>query len=134
MSDKNGSPQAKPDVAALREEIAETRADLGDTVRALAAKTDVKARAKEQVQQTGRKVKSQVAETTGKVRDNAQSATDAVREAAQSATGKVRDSGAMDVAHEAGDQVRRHPFPVGAVIAGAVALAGIILIIRRRRR
>ncbi len=51
MSDKNGS-SAKPDVDALREELAQTRADLGETVQALAAKADVKARAKDQVEQT----------------------------------------------------------------------------------
>ena len=36
----------------LREEIEETRHELGDTVEALAAKTDVKAHAKRKVEQT----------------------------------------------------------------------------------
>jgi len=40
---------APMDAAALRAEIERTRADLGNTVAALAAKTDVKARAKDAV-------------------------------------------------------------------------------------
>lgn len=36
-----------PDVDALRDEIRQTRAELGQTVQALAAKADVKARVKE---------------------------------------------------------------------------------------
>jgi hypothetical protein len=39
-----GSPAVDPDV--LREQIEQTRAELGETVEALAAKTDVKAQAK----------------------------------------------------------------------------------------
>ncbi len=50
-----GAPEATPDDAAtdsvqeLTEEIERTRAELGDTVEALAAKADVKARAQEKV-------------------------------------------------------------------------------------
>ena len=56
MSKENGSSEAKPDVQALRDEIKQTRADLGETVQALAAKADVKARAKDQVEQTKQRV------------------------------------------------------------------------------
>jgi ElaB/YqjD/DUF883 family membrane-anchored ribosome-binding protein len=104
MSDKNGSSEAKPDVDALRAEIKQTRAELGETVQALAAKADVKARAKDQVEQTKQKVKAQAAEATGKVRDDTT------------------------------DQVRRNPIPAAAVLAGIVALVGVILIVRGRRR
>jgi hypothetical protein len=38
-----------PDVAQIRQEIAQARADLGETVTALSAKTDIKARAAGQV-------------------------------------------------------------------------------------
>ena len=40
-----------PEPDQLREEIAETRQELGDTVEALAAKTGVKARAKQKVEE-----------------------------------------------------------------------------------
>jgi predicted membrane chloride channel (bestrophin family) len=145
MSDKNGSSsESKPDVAALRAEIAQTRADLGETVQALAAKADVKARAKDQVEQTKQKVRVQAAEAT-------QKATHKAREAAGLASGKVRtvasqasvkardtavqvrESGALDKAQGAKEQVRRNPVPFAAVLA-AVAVVGVILIIRGRRR
>ncbi|MFG1928391.1 DUF3618 domain-containing protein [Cryptosporangium sp. NPDC048952] len=47
----------------LRAEIAEIRADLGDTVEALAAKADVKAQAQAKVEQTKQQVRDKV-ETT----------------------------------------------------------------------
>ena len=53
----NGTPQEKPDVQMLREDIKQTRAELGETVQALAARADVKARAKEQVEQTKQRVR-----------------------------------------------------------------------------
>jgi cobalamin biosynthesis Mg chelatase CobN len=145
MSDKNGSSGGKPDVDALRAEIKQTRADLGETVQALAAKADVKARAKEQVEQTKQKVRAQAAEATEKVRDAAMVATDKVRHAAaqagaaargtaEQATDRVKDSGALDKAQGAGEQVRRNPIPLAAVLVAAVAVVGVILVIRGRRR
>jgi cobalamin biosynthesis Mg chelatase CobN len=126
MSDKNGSSSAdKPDVDELRAEIAQTRAELGDTVQALAAKADVKARAKDQVEQTKQKVMAQTAEATEKVRDAAVVATDKVRSAAAQAG---------DVAQEAEAQVRRNPVPFAAVLAAGVAIVVVILIVRGRRR
>lgn len=50
MSKKKPAEEAT--VAELRSDIAETRAELGDTVEALAAKADVKERAKETVRET----------------------------------------------------------------------------------
>jgi cobalamin biosynthesis Mg chelatase CobN len=148
MSDKNGAAADKtdkPDAAALRAEIAQTRADLGETVQALAAKADVKARAKDQVEQTKQKVKAQAAEAGGKVRDVAYTATgkvrsvaaqagDKARGTATQATDKVRESGALDKAQVAQAQVRRNPLPFTAVLAAGCAIVGVILILRGRRR
>jgi cobalamin biosynthesis Mg chelatase CobN len=146
MSDKNGSSASgKPDVAALRAEIAQTRTELGETVQALAAKADVKALAKEQVEETKAWVRAQAAEATGKVREAAQLATGKVRGAAAQATdkarhtagqasGKVKESGALDRAGDAGRQVRENPIPLAAVLAGLAAVVGVILIVRGRRR
>lgn len=156
MSDKNGSAGGKPDVAALREDIKQTRAELGETVQALAAKADVKARAKEQVEQTKLKAKAQVHDATEKVRGAAAAAVGAASEKVRSATGqagdkvapaldrvretavqagdKVKESGALDKAQTAGAQVRRRPVPFAAVLAAGVALVGIILIVRGRRK
>jgi cobalamin biosynthesis Mg chelatase CobN len=136
VSTKNGSSGGKPDVRALRAEIAKTRADLGETVQALAAKADVKARAKEQVEQTKAKVKAQAAGAGEKVRDAALIATDRVRhvaaQASASARGAAADAGGK--AQGATYQVRRNPIPLAAVLAGVVAVVGVILIVRGRRR
>jgi hypothetical protein len=142
VSQKNGSSGDKPDVNALREEIAQTRAELGETVQALAAKADVKARAKEQVEHTKAKVRAQAAGAGEKVRDAALIASDKVRSVAAQAgataksaavhatdqvTDKVTESGATE-------QVRRNPIPLGAVLVGVAAVIGVILIVRGRRR
>jgi cobalamin biosynthesis Mg chelatase CobN len=143
MTEKNGS--SKPDVDALKAEIKQTRAELGETVQALAAKADVMGRAKEQVEQTKQRVKAQAADATGKVREAALQATDRVRHAAAQATAsargtaaqatdKVRESGALEKAQEAGEQVRRNPVPVAAVLAATALVVGVILVVRGRRR
>lgn len=150
MSDKNGS-SGKPDVDAIREEIAQTRADLGETVQALAAKADVKARAKDQVELTKQrakdqveltkhKVKAQAADATQKARDAAVTASDKVRTVAAQASDKakgtavqVRESGAVDKAQNVKEQVRSNPVPFAAVLGGVVALVAVLLVIRRRR-
>jgi hypothetical protein len=87
--DKKATPAPKPSVEELRAEIKQTRAELGETVQALAAKADVKARAKEQV----------------------------------------------EVARErALETVRTNQVPIAIVVAGAMAVVGIILVLRGRRR
>jgi cobalamin biosynthesis Mg chelatase CobN len=145
VSEKNGSNGAKPDVAALRAEIKQTRAELGETVQALAAKADVKARAKESVEQTKAKVRAQAAEATekvtGAVKDAAHTASEKVRGAAAGARGtaaqatdRVKESGALDTAQDAGVRLRRNPIPFAAVLVGVVAAVGVILIVRGRRR
>jgi cobalamin biosynthesis Mg chelatase CobN len=132
VSEKNGSSGAKPDVEALRAEIKQTRADLGETVQALAAKADVKARAKEQVEQTKQKVKAQAAEATEKVREAAAAASGRVRHAGANARVAVAEAG--DQALGVSEQTRRNPIPVAVVLAGVVAVVGVILIVRGRRR
>ncbi|MEU4688507.1 DUF3618 domain-containing protein [Actinoplanes sp. NPDC023714] len=131
MSENNGSA-AKPDLAVLREEIKQTRADLGETVQALAARADVKARAKEQVEQTRQRVLTQAHELTGRVRDAAVSATGRAKEAtahAKEATAHAKES----AVEPAAERVRANPAPALLVAAGVAALVGIILIVRGRR-
>ncbi|MEV6595956.1 DUF3618 domain-containing protein [Actinoplanes sp. NPDC051346] len=145
MSDKNGGSGTKPDVDAIRADIKQTRAELGETVQALAAKADVKARAKEQVEITKAKAKAQVHDATEKVRGAAATAAAAASGRVRAATSqaedkiapaldKVRESGALDKAQDAREQVKRNPVPFAAVLAAGVALVGIILIVRGRRR
>jgi len=113
----NGTPQGKPDVQMLREDIRQTRAELGETVQALAAKADVKARAKEQVEQTKQRMRDQVALATERVKGTATHYGHTVAEQAQGTT----------------ERVKRNPVPIAAVAAAAAALIVVLVVIRRRR-
>jgi Protein of unknown function (DUF3618) len=63
--------QAMPeDPAEMREEIERTRQDLGDTVAALAEKTDVKARAKDKVAEVKSNVTEKKTELMGRARES----------------------------------------------------------------
>ncbi|MEU4240331.1 DUF3618 domain-containing protein [Actinoplanes sp. NPDC026619] len=89
MTAEETAPPPKPSIDELRAEIKQTRAELGETVQALAAKADVKARAKDQVE-----------------------------------IAKVR----------AREAVATSPVPLPLVLAGVVAIVGIILVVRGRKR
>jgi Protein of unknown function (DUF3618) len=67
----------------LRQDIEQTRTDLGDTVAALAAKTDVKARAKEKVDE----IKHATAEKAESVKQAAAEKTESLKQAAAEKTG-----------------------------------------------
>ncbi len=88
----------------LREEIEQTRTDLGGTVEALAAKTDVKARAKQQL--TAVKDRTVQVAGTAKERVGRASRTPAARKAV----------------------------PVTAIAAVVAALAGTAVVVVRRRQ
>jgi ElaB/YqjD/DUF883 family membrane-anchored ribosome-binding protein len=62
--------QPPDDPAQLRDDIERTREDLGDTVAALAEKTDVKTRAKEKVAEVRHNVSERRAELAGRGRDS----------------------------------------------------------------
>ncbi|MBM2622348.1 DUF3618 domain-containing protein [Actinoplanes sp. LDG1-06] len=138
MSEKNGSPAPKPTIEELRARTRQDRAELGETVQALAAKADVKARAKEQVEQTKLKVKAQAAEATERVRGAAAAAAGVVsgkvHEVADQTAEKVNQNGSRDLTVQAREQIRNSPVPISLVFAGALAVVGIILIVRGRRR
>jgi len=128
QTENKTTPAPKPTVEELRAEIKQTRAELGETVQALAAKADVKARAKDQVEVTKQKVKAQAVEAGEKVRVAAVAATDRVRAAAGQAPNP------RDLAYEARAQARTSPVPLSLVFAGVAAVVGIILIVRGSRR
>jgi uncharacterized protein DUF3618 len=131
MSERNGSNGSgeKKDLEALRAEIRQTRAELGETVQALAARADVKARAKEQVELTKQRVRTQAAEATDRVRAVAQQAGDRVRTAAAQARQSASGESSGDTPAAGG--LRPNPILIGAALA---AVVGIILIVRGRRR
>jgi hypothetical protein len=107
----------KPDLDALRAEIRHTRAELGQTVEALAAKADVKARLKESAEQTKARLKVSAAHTAERV-----------KESAEQAVARVR--GSLD---EASTSAQRRPMPWLAIAGGVAAAILVALVIRRRR-
>jgi len=83
------SQQPPEDPAVLREDIERTRQDLGDTVAALAEKTDVKTRAKEKVSEVKQNVNDKRTELMGKARD---SSPDSANSAAVQARTKAQEN------------------------------------------
>jgi hypothetical protein len=66
----NGNHMAIPtDVSGLRHDITRTREELGETIEALAAKADVKARAQESVDELKQRALAKVQDTRAGVRD-----------------------------------------------------------------
>lgn len=99
------------DAQELAEEIERTRAQLGETVEALTAKADVKARAQAKVSQLSTRVRGKA------------------NQARQQASQQVQQAGKQ--AKQAGEQVQQHPVPL-AVSASAAVL--VVLFIMGWRR
>jgi len=97
MSETNMSEAQGADTEEIRRKIEETRAELGETVEALAAKADVKARVKEK--------QHELAEKIGEVRENFTS---------------VAPEKGRDTFRSAAEGVRNRPLP-------AVFLAGLLV-------
>ncbi len=117
------------DTEALREEIRRTRVELGETMEALAAKADVKARLKESAEQAKERMREQAAQTVARVRGQAARGAGMARARAYEKGGSVRAQ-----AYDKGELVRRNPMPWAAIAAGAVATVVVLMIVRGRRR
>ncbi|KAB1916972.1 DUF3618 domain-containing protein [Micromonospora noduli] len=117
------------DTEALREEIRRTRVELGETMEALAAKADVKARLKESAEQAKARMREQAAQTVARVRGQAARGAGMARAQAYEKGEKVRAQ-----AYDKGELVRRNPVPWAAIAAGAVATVVVLMIVRGRRR
>jgi ElaB/YqjD/DUF883 family membrane-anchored ribosome-binding protein len=99
-------PPPSDDPDAIRADIERTREQLGDSVEALAAKTDVKAQARQRLAATK----------------------DRARHAAQDAGGRAKVT-----AQQAGQTVRQRPAPILGVLAAIAAAIGAVVLGRRRR-
>ncbi|MCM0677210.1 DUF3618 domain-containing protein [Micromonospora phytophila] len=113
-----GNGRGSGDTDALREEIRRTRVELGETMEALAAKADVKARLRSSADQAKDRMREQAAQTVARVRGRATQQAQVARVQAQ----------------EKGEVVRRNPTPFAALAAGAVAAVIVLMIVRRGRR
>lgn len=91
---------------AIRADIEETRARMGERAEALAYKADVPARSKDKVHDVTDSIKEKVTSVTDKVTGKAHSATGTVSDKAHGLTGTVADKahGVGDKAHGAADQ------------------------------
>ncbi|MEU5960779.1 DUF3618 domain-containing protein [Micromonospora parva] len=117
------------DTEALREEIRRTRVELGETMEALAAKADVKARLRESAEQAKERMREQAAQTVARVRGQAVRGAGIARARAYEKSELVRAQ-----AYDKGELVRRNPMPWAAIAAGAVATVVVLMIVRGRRR
>lgn len=118
-------------VAALRSEIEQTRAELGETVELLAQKADVKARAKEKVDETKARAAAAATEVKEKAREKAQHVAESGRELAQ----ELRTQPAVP-ARRAATRVRTsvQERPKQWAVAAAALLAFATLVVAKRRR
>ncbi|MFD6290205.1 DUF3618 domain-containing protein [Streptomyces sp. NPDC060205] len=127
FSDKPAAGTEGPEE--LRRQIEETRTQLGDTVEELAAKADVKGRAKAR----GAELKDKAAEAGHSVQGKAVQAGHVVQEKAVVAGHVVQERVPQPVRDAATAVVqagRRNPKPVLLAGAGVVVAAGVL---RRRR-
>lgn len=136
MSASNGAADRTPDVDELRNEIRQTRAELGETVQALAAKADVKARAKETAEQTKQRLLESAQQAKEKVRGQASHAAQTALQATDKVRGQASQAAqsALSSAQDAGVSARRNPVPWASVAAAGVALVVVLLVVRGRRR
>lgn len=98
------------DPSQIREEIEQTRSEMGDTVDALAHKTDVKGRVKESFADKKERLRSQMMGTTSRISE-ATPDTEEVKEGARQAAGVAQEN------------------PIGLALGGLAAgfLAGMLL-------
>jgi hypothetical protein len=117
-----GTPAPPDDQQALQEEIERTRQHLGETVDALAAKADVKARA----QQKARHLTGLLKSTAVQGRHRAATAVNSLSQATPESVKEAVDSAAATS--------RRHRVPLAAAVGAVVASVLAWLLIRGRRR
>lgn len=118
----NGNHVATPtDVGELRHDITRTREELGETIEALAAKADVKARAQESVAEAKVRARAKVEDTRARVLDGVAAVREDPVGQAKLGFDRVRQS------------VTERPTPW--IVAGAfVALAALVSVGKRARR
>ncbi len=111
----------------IRADIEATREQLGDTVEALAAKTDVKARAHDRVEEIKTDARAKAEEVKAKVKDATAGGASGSSDPGAPSTGEQVAAGA----NQAVETARANPLPVAV---GAALLLGFLIGRRRGRR
>ena len=119
-------------VAALRSEIEQTRAELGETVELLAQRADVKARAKEKVDETKARAAAAAAEAKEKAREKAQNLAESGQKLAQELRTEPAVPARRAVVRLRGS-VQERPKQWAATAAALLAFAALVVRARRRR-
>jgi hypothetical protein len=114
------NPDTPADPQQLRSEIVRTRAELADTVKALAGKVDVKARAKHAAGDAAEQARQRLASAT----DRATQAAGVLAETAAASKGRLEE--------RVPPRMRRQ-LPWAALCAGSVLVGVLVLAVRRRR-
>ncbi|TDC38404.1 DUF3618 domain-containing protein [Micromonospora sp. KC213] len=155
------TPAGSSDPDQTRRDIQHTRAELGDTIAALATKTDVRTRLRtktttasdelrQRVTQAGQSAKTTAVQRSGMLSQKASQYATSVKQKAQQATTAMRGSAAggaqtagkagsnlvasaRGVTTRIGSSVRAKPKPVLAA-AGAIATLAVVAYRRRRPR
>jgi ElaB/YqjD/DUF883 family membrane-anchored ribosome-binding protein len=117
--DKGGSRSPEE----IQDHIEATRQDLAETIDALSAKADVKARAKEQAQLTKQRAADRVQATKSRAADQVGTARVKVSDAAAQGKDAVTD-----------DEGSVRPAVPIAAVGVAVVVVGLVIIAARRRR
>jgi hypothetical protein len=115
----------------LRAEIDETREDLGETVEALAAKTDVKARARERADELKSTAVHKKDELLSKVKPSSRPGADGSAPAGEPAAAHAAGSKSVDAKatiRQIGAKARENPVPTAALAAfiGGAAFGRLI--------
>lgn len=111
VADTNGGARSAEEI---RAEIEQTREELGQTVEALAEKSDVKARTHEQIEAA----KQTMAENVAHARETVSAKAGEMRHRARQATPESAQAGL----HQAGTTIQQRPLPYAVVAAFAAGL------------
>lgn len=106
----------------LEKEIEQTRERLGETVEALAAKVDVKARAQKKLSQLTTRLKGKATAATRQLR---------LQDRAKQLRLQDKANQAKRQANQAAQQVRKGPIPVAAAAGVLGALVVFLVLVRR---
>ena len=137
------APSAAPpeSLDALTDEIERTRHELGETVEALVAKTDVTARTRDKAAEVTRRISgkaSQVREQASQVRESASQVRESASQVWEQATAQMSSAGAAApepvrrAAKQAAGRVQQRQALIAVAVGGAVLASWIAL--RQRRR
>ncbi|MFE1230394.1 DUF3618 domain-containing protein [Streptomyces sp. NPDC058745] len=126
MTDQTGNGRQTPTAEELRAQVEGTREELGQTVEALAAKTDIKAQvqqrttaAREKAAEVGHRAQDKAAHAKGRAAEVGHRAQDKATHALEAARDKTPEP-LREKTTEAASAVNRHR---GLVLGGAAALA-----------